>query len=85
MYNDKKIDVEGIFVHIGMIANSAMAPFGVEKNNFGEIVINQNCETSIPGFYAAGDVTNMAYKQNPIAAGQGVTALLSAVSYINRL
>ncbi|MEK7616192.1 MAG: FAD-dependent oxidoreductase [Patescibacteria group bacterium] len=84
-YNDREITVDGIFVHIGMIANSAMAPEGVEKNNFGEIVINQSCETNIPGLYAAGDVTNMQYKQNPIAAGQGVTALLSAVSYLNRL
>ena len=84
-YNNTSIDVDGIFVHIGMIANSGMVPTGVEKNNFGEIVINQNCETTLPGFYAAGDVTSMPYKQNPIAAWQGVTALLSAVSYINRL
>ena len=84
-YNDKEINVEGIFVHIGMIANSAMAPEGTEKNNFGEIVINKNSETNIPGLYAAGDVTDMQFKQNPIAAGQGVTALLSAVSYLNRL
>ena len=68
-----------------MIANSSMVPSDVEKNQFGEIMINQNGETNIPGLYAAGDVTNMQYKQNPIAVGQGVTALLSAVSYINRL
>lgn len=85
VYNDKQIDVDGIFVHIGMIANSAMLPAEVQRNQFAEIVINQNCETNIPGLYAAGDVTNMAYKQNPIAAGQGVIALLSAVSYLNRL
>ncbi len=80
-----KLSVDGIFVHIGMIANSGMAPSDMAKNNFEEIIINQNCETNIPGLYAAGDVTNMAYKQNPIAAGQGVIALLSAVGYLNRL
>lgn len=79
------LSVDGIFVHIGMIPNSAMAPEGTAKNNFGEIIVNINGETNIPGLYAAGDVTNVPYKQNPIAAGQGVMALLSAVSYLNRM
>lgn len=77
--------VDGIFVHIGMIANSFMTPGEVAKNQFGEIIINMNGETNIPGLYAAGDVTATPFKQNPIAVGQGTTALLSAVSYLNRL
>ena len=81
--NEKQLD--GIFVHIGMIPNSAMAPEGTAKNNFGEVIVNANCETNIPGFYAAGDVTNVPFKQNAIAAGQGTIALLSAVSYLNRI
>ncbi len=84
-YNDKDVTVDGIFVHIGMIANSAMLPADVQKNQAGEVIVNRNCETNIPGLYAAGDVTDMPFKQNPIAAGMGTTALLSAVSYINRL
>jgi len=84
-YNDTKIKVDGIFVHIGMTANSFMAPPDTQKTSFGEIIINMNGETNIPGLYAAGDVTSVPFKQNPIAAGQGVLALLSAVSYINRL
>ncbi len=85
VYNDTKLPVDGIFVHVGMIANSAMMPTEVQRNNFGEVIVNQNCETTVPGLYAAGDVTNVPFKQNPIAAGQGVTALLSAVSYLNRI
>src|SRR3989344_5914036 len=81
--NEKRLD--GIFVHIGMIPNSAMAPADVKKNSFGEIEVNANCETNVPGFYAAGDVTNVPFKQNAIAAGQGTIALLSAVGYLNRL
>ncbi len=82
---ENSIETDGIFVHIGMRANSYMAPEGIEKNQSGEIIVNMNCETNIPGFFAAGDVTNVPFKQNPIAAGQGTVALLSAVSYLNRL
>ena len=80
-----ELSVDGIFVHIGMIPNSSMAPEGIELNEFKEIKVNLQSETNIPGFYAAGDVTNVAFKQNMIAAGQGTTALLSAVGYLNRL
>lgn len=80
----KELPVEGIFVHIGMVPNSWIVPQEVEKTTFGEIVINANCETSVPGLYAAGDVTNVPFKQIVIAAGQGTIALLSAVQYLNR-
>lgn len=82
---EKQLDVEGIFVHIGNIPNSNMVPEGVEKNKFGEIVVNLRGETNVSGFYAAGDVTNIPYKQIVIAAGQGTTAVLSAIDYLNRL
>ena len=68
-----------------MKPNSQLAPEGVEKNNFGEIVISKNCETNIPGLFAAGDVTDVPFKQIVIAAGQGTCALLQAVNYLNRL
>lgn len=82
---DHELNVEGIFVHIGMTPNSSVMPDGVEKNQFGEIVVNKNCETNIPGLYAAGDVTDVPHKQIVIAAGQGTCALLSAVQYLNRI
>ena len=78
-----KLDVEGIFVHIGRKANSGFIE-GAELNEVGEIKVNTLGETNIAGLYAAGDVTNVPYKQIVIAAGQGVTALLSAVDYLNK-
>ncbi len=80
-----EINVDGIFVHIGMIPNSYIVPEEVNKNNFGEIIVNKNCETNVPGLYAAGDVTDVSFNQIVIAAGQGCIATLSAVNYLNRL
>jgi len=82
---EKQLDVEGIMVHIGMVPNSDIVPDDVEKNEYREVVVNIRAETNIPGLYAAGDVTNIPFKQIVIAAGQGTTAVLSAIEYINRL
>lgn len=90
LYKDKatnrkhKIEADGIFVHIGMIPNSSFIDF-IEKNKFGEIIVNGLCQTNIPGIFAAGDVTNIPYKQISIAAGHGASAALAAVDYLNKL
>lgn len=78
-------DVEGVFVHIGNIPNSDLAPADVEKDAFKNIVVDKECKTAIPGLFAAGDVTDVPFKQIVIAAGQGAIAALSAVSYLNAL
>lgn len=80
----RHIDAEGVFVHIGMIPNSSFID-NVEKNQFGEIVTNGIQETSVPGIFAAGDVTTHPFKQIVIATGQGVTAALQATRYIHSL
>ena len=90
VFADKKgqeheLKVEGVFVHIGMVPNSGIVPPEVEKNKFGEIIVDKNCQTNIPGLYAAGDVTDIPHKQIVISAGQGTCALLSAVSYLNKM
>ena len=82
---EQELKVEGVFIHIGMLPNSGLVPVGVEKTNFGEIVVSKNCETGIPGLFAAGDVTDIPFKQIVISAGQGTCALLQAVNYLNRL
>lgn len=82
---EKSIDTEGVFVHIGMIPNSTLVPEEVKKNKFGEIEVDQKCSTSVPGLFAAGDVTTVPYKQIAIATGQGVCAALSAIEYLNKL
>lgn len=82
---EQEFKVDGIFIHIGNVPNSGLAPDDVEKNKFDEIVVSKNCETNIPGLFAAGDVTDVPFKQISIAMGQGTCALLQAVNYLNRL
>lgn len=79
---EKTIAVDGVMVHIGMVPNSQLIECA--KDKIGQIVVDAKCQTSIPGVYAAGDVTNVPYKQIGIAAGQGITAALAAIEYINR-
>ena len=77
------INVEGVFVEIGLIATSDFAG-GLKKNSFGEIEVNSQNETNIPGIFAAGDVTNVPEKQIIIAAGEGSKATLSAFRYLSQ-
>lgn len=81
----KELKVDGIFVHIGMKPNTEFVPddWGI-KNQFGEIVVNKLTETAKTGIFAAGDVTDLPYKQIGIAVGQGITAALTCVSFLNR-
>lgn len=78
------VDAQGVFIHIGLVPNSGLVGDDVEKNKFGEIIVNQRAETSIEGLYAAGDVTDVAFKQIAIAVGQGTMAALSAIEYLNK-
>ena len=81
----QELKTDGAFIHIGMVPNSSIVGPEVEKSQFGEIKVNANCETNIPGLYAAGDVTDVPFKQIVIAAGQGTIATLAAVTYLNKL
>ncbi len=80
---EKEIAAHGIMVHVGMIPNSSFAK-NLSKNPAGEIITDKLGNTNIPGIFAAGDVTDIPYNQISIAAGQGVTAALAAIDYINR-
>lgn len=51
----------------------------------GQIIVNAKCATSVPGIFAAGDVTNTPYKQIAVAAGMGVVSALAAIEYVNKL
>ncbi len=79
----KELALQGVMVHIGAIPNSSFVDCA-KKNDVGEIEVNMIGETSCKGIFAAGDVTNIPYKQIAIAAGQGVTAALTAIGYINQ-
>ncbi|GGN28352.1 MULTISPECIES: alkyl hydroperoxide reductase subunit F [Marinomonas] len=78
------VDVAGIFVQIGLVPNSEFLKDTLQLTNRGEIVINAHGETSIPGVFAAGDVTTTPYKQIIISMGSGATAALGAFDYLIR-
>jgi len=80
---EKTLPVQGIFVEIGAVPNSELVKGLVELNSYGEIVLDhRTAATSVPGIFAAGDVTDEAFKQNNISAGDGVKAALSAYQYL---
>ncbi|TLU61010.1 alkyl hydroperoxide reductase subunit F [Thalassotalea litorea] len=78
------VDLDGIFVQIGLVPNSEFVSNLVERNNFGEIIIDEKGQTSEPGVFACGDVTTVPYKQIVIAMGEGSKASLSAFDYLLR-
>lgn len=76
--------VDGVFIEIGYIPNSEFMAGVVKLNERGEIVIDDRCRTSVEGIFAAGDVTNVPYKQIIVAAGDGAKAAMSAYEYLTR-
>ena len=76
------LKLDGIFVQIGLIPNSNFLNDLVEKTQFGEIIIDEKCQTSAAGIFACGDVTTVPYKQIIIAMGEGSKASLSAFEYL---
>ena len=78
------IDLEGIFVQIGLLPNTDWLKGTVELSPRGEIIVDARGETSLPGVFAAGDVTTVPYKQIVIAVGEGAKASLSAFDYLIR-
>ncbi len=80
----QQVALEGIFVQIGLLPNTDWLKGTLELNKMGEIVIDAKGQTSVPGVFAAGDCTNVPYKQIIIAAGAGATAGLSAFDHLIR-
>lgn len=78
----KEMEMDGIFIQIGLIPNSRFAENVVRMNNYKEIEIDAYCRTSCPGIFAAGDVTSVPYKQIIIACGEGAKAALAATEYL---
>jgi NADH-dependent peroxiredoxin subunit F len=80
----KHIELEGIFVQIGLVPNTDWLSEGIERTRMGEIIVDKHGATSIPGVFAAGDCTDSAYKQIIISMGSGATAALGAFDYLIR-
>ncbi|MDQ3977359.1 MAG: FAD-dependent oxidoreductase [Thermoproteota archaeon] len=83
--SETKLDVDGIFVEMGYVARTDIVKDLVKLNGSKEIIIDKYCATSTEGVFAAGDVTDVPYKQAIISAGQGAIAALSAYNYLQRL
>lgn len=83
--SESKLDVDGIFVEMGYVARTDIVKDLVKLNDSKEIIIDKYCATSTEGVFAAGDVTDVPYKQAIISAGQGAIAALSAYNYLQRL
>ncbi|MGZ5200275.1 MAG: alkyl hydroperoxide reductase subunit F [Telluria sp.] len=79
-----KLELEGVFVQIGLVPNTEFLKGALELSRFGEIEVNARGETSVPGVFAAGDVTTVPFKQIVIAVGEGAKASLSAFDYLVR-
>ncbi|WP_374486004.1 alkyl hydroperoxide reductase subunit F [Zoogloea sp.] len=81
---EKQVELEGIFVQIGLLPNTDWLKGTVELSDRGEIVVDAKGQTSVPGVFAAGDCTTVPYKQIVIAMGEGAKASLSAFDHLIR-
>jgi len=79
-----RLELEGVFVQIGLLPNTEWLKGTVELSPRGEIVVDERGQTSVPGVFAAGDCTTVPYKQIVIAMGQGSTAALAAFDHLIR-
>lgn len=89
-YTDRKtgeshsLDLDGVFILVGLDPNIEWTKDKLDKNKMGEILVDKNGSTSIPGVFAAGDCTDVAFKQIVISLGSGATAGLGAFNYLIR-
>jgi alkyl hydroperoxide reductase subunit F len=81
---EHRLDLDGVFVQIGLLPNTEWLAGAVELSPRGEVVIDERGQTSAPGVFAAGDCTTVPFKQIVIALGAGATAALSAFDHLVR-
>lgn len=78
----KELRISNIFVEIGLMTDSSLVKHLVKTNEKNEVIVNEKCETSQPGIYAAGDITQTPYKQTIVSAGEGVKAALEVHKHL---
>jgi alkyl hydroperoxide reductase subunit F len=79
---EQQLPLDGVFVQIGLVPNTEF--LDVEKDRFGQVIVDGHGATNVPGVFAAGDCTNAAYKQIIISMGSGANAALGAFDYLIR-
>jgi alkyl hydroperoxide reductase subunit F len=80
----RELPLEGVFVQIGLVPNTEWLKGTLELSRHGEIIVDAKGATSLPGVFAAGDVTTVPFKQIIIAAGDGAKAALGAFDHLMR-
>ncbi|NRG47931.1 alkyl hydroperoxide reductase subunit F [Bacillus sp. CRN 9] len=78
------VELQGVFIQIGLVPNTSWLGETIERTRMGEIVVDSHGATNIPGVFAAGDCTNSPYKQIIISMGSGANAALGAFDYLIR-
>ena len=78
----KEIKISSVFVEIGLRVDSTLVKHLVKTNEKNEVITDERCQTSQPGIFAAGDITQTPYKQTIVSAGEGVKAALEVHKYI---
>ena len=81
---ERRVDLEGVFVQIGLVPNTEWLKGTLELTRYGEIIVDAKGQTSVPGVFAAGDATTVPFKQIIIAAGDGAKAALGAFDHLMR-
>lgn len=81
----RELEVRGVFVEIGAVPDSELVNGLADLNANGEIIVDREGRTKVPGLFAAGDVTDLQYKQAIIAAGEGAKAAMAAWEYLIKL
>jgi thioredoxin reductase (NADPH) len=82
---ESQLVIDDVFVEMGYTAKTDFVKNLIQLNSNNEIIVDKYCATSKQGIFAAGDVTDVPYKQAVISAGQGSIAALSAYNYLQRL
>jgi len=79
----RDLPVHGVFIEIGYIVDTSMVAHLVKRNDKNEILVDERCATNHPGIFAAGDITQVAFKQTVISAGEGAKAGLEVYRYLS--
>ncbi|PIN81111.1 hypothetical protein COV11_02635 [Candidatus Woesearchaeota archaeon CG10_big_fil_rev_8_21_14_0_10_30_7] len=80
---ERTLKIDGVFIEVGSVVDTSFAKDLVKTNEKNEVIINASCATSCPGIFAAGDVTNITFKQTVISAGEGAKAALECYTYLS--
>jgi thioredoxin reductase len=82
---EQELPLEGVFVEIGLVPNSDFVKDLVQLDEFGHVVVDHKTQqTSCPGIWAAGDVSDVLYDQNNISVGDAIKATLNIYDKIKK-